>query len=761
MGVTPDQSELCHVEASDIEPHDVNYAVLSSEEQARLLDLQQAILVSVARGVDHLDVINQICKLEEGLLPNSVASVMLLDEKEEVLNVYAAPSVPPEGIAQLNGLRPGPGGGSCGNVIYTQKPQFVGNTFTDARWCDLRQLAHNFHLRACWSVPIFSSANKLVGTFALSSLEHRSPTPFHRKLLDIGSYIVGIVLERNKDEMALRVAATAFESQEGMLITDADGNILRVNKAFTEITGYMTEDVVGKNPSLLSSGRQDRRFYSEMWQSINDTGAWKGEIWNRRKNGEIYPEFLAISVVKSDEEKVTNYVASLSDITQHKKTEQEVRRLAFYDQLTSLPNRRLLLDRIKQAVSYSSRNQKYGALLFIDLDNFKILNDTLGHAAGDTLLEEVAKRLTACIRQGDTASRLGGDEFVVMLEDLSAHALEASEQAKLVGEKIIAALGKSYDLGSTEFSCTASIGVTLFHGHHAPDEDLLKQADIAMYQAKKAGRNTLRFFDRAMQDSINERATLEAELRRALDRGQFRLYYQLQVNAAHKPVGAEVLLRWQHPERGLVPPGDFIPLAEETGLIVPLAEWVLNTACAQIKAWKAHPEFNVLPISVNISAPIFYQPDFVDLVKSIVRTHDVGPMQLKLELTESLALKDVDAAIQIMGALREIGIVFSLDDFGTGFSSLAYLKRLPLDEIKIDQSFVKHIIEDNADKVMVMAIAGLGMNFELNTVAEGVETEAQFKLLHRCGCQTFQGYLFSKPLPLEQFEPLIRKLHQA
>jgi diguanylate cyclase (GGDEF)-like protein/PAS domain S-box-containing protein len=565
------------------------------------------------------------------------------------------------------------------------------------------------------------------------------------------------ISDRKQAEREVRIAAAAFESQDGMLITDANATIQRVNNAFTEITGYSAEEVVGRNPNLLTSGRHDKAFYAAMWKSLIKTGSWTGEIWNRRKNGELYPEHLTITSVKDRDGGVINYVASLADITMRKKSEAEIQRLAYYDHLTNLPNRRLLMERLHQALVASGRRKWGGALLFIDLDNFKNLNDTQGHDVGDLLLQQVAARLTSCIREGDSVARLGGDEFVVMLLELSSHPIVASEQAKTVGEKIIAVLSETYRLAEHEYVCTASIGITLFQGREQEAEALLRQADIAMYQSKHAGRNALRFFDQKMQESLNVRASLEAELRKALERGQLKPYYQVQVNAKGKPEGVEVLLRWLHPELGPVPPVQFIPLAEETGMIIQIGAWVLDAACAQIKLWQGREPFRNLVVAVNISAEQFYQQDFVEQVQFVIRKHNINPMLLKLELTESLAVQDIESAIRKMHVLKEIGVSFSLDDFGTGFSSLSYLKRLPLDQIKIDQSFVRNITNDNADKVMVMAITGLGMNFELNIIAEGVETEAQFKLLHRFGCENFQGYLFSKPLPVEQFEEWVLK----
>jgi diguanylate cyclase (GGDEF)-like protein len=436
---------------------------------------------------------------------------------------------------------------------------------------------------------------------------------------------------------------------------------------------------------------------------------------------------------------------------------EEIKNLAFYDTLTNLPNRRLLMDRLNHAMATSARSDGYSALLFIDLDNFKNLNDTHGHDMGDMLLQQVTQRLESGIRKGDTVARLGGDEFVVMLEDLSDQPIEAAAQTDTIGEKILAALSEPYQLDKIAHRCTASIGVTLFSGNQQATDELMKQADIAMYQAKKSGRNALRFFDMQMQENISARVSLESELHNALEFQQFHLYYQIQVDSASRPCGAEALIRWIHPVRGLVSPMQFIHLAEETGLILPIGLWLLETACTQLKAWEQDAITSNLVLAINVSAKQFYQADFGAQVKEVVQRHVINPRLLKLELTENLLQENIEDTISTMNKLNEIGIQFSLDDFGTGYSSLQYLKKLPLDQLKIDQSFIRDIASNISDKMIVHAIITMAHGLGFDVIAEGVETEEQRQFLMKNGCTHYQGYLFGKPVPIEQFEALLKQ----
>ena len=562
-------------------------------------------------------------------------------------------------------------------------------------------------------------------------------------------------------EAALSVAAIAFEIEEGMIVTDSDEVVVRVNRVFTKLTGYSAEEAIGKKLSMLKSDRQDAEFYPRMHEILLRDNYWQGEIWNRRKNEEVYPEWLTITAVVGKDGKITNYICAFFDITERKQAEEKIHNLAFYDPLCQLPNRRLLFDRLHQAAASSIRNRTCAGLLFIDLDNFKILNDTRGHDIGDLLLIEVGQRLRTCIRESDTLARLGGDEFVVLLEGLSEDNTQAAVQARLVGEKVLHAINQPYMLKDIEQHSTASIGISLFSNYRQNLDDLLKQADTAMYAAKKSGRNTLRFFDPEMQEALEVRSQIETGMRKALPSNEFRLFYQVQVDSKKQPVGAEALVRWVHPEQGMISPAKFIPVAEDTGLILPLGLWVLRTACEQLKVWESNPLTCELSLAVNVSARQFRQLGFVKQVSEVIEQHAINPSRLKLELTESTVLDNVTDTIAKMQALKLIGVRFSMDDFGTGYSSLAYLTQLPLDQLKIDQSFVRNIGTKSTDAMIVQTIIGMANNLNIEVIAEGVETQAQCDFLWGAGCRLYQGYLFSKPVPAKEFTALLTLLADA
>ncbi|MCK9394330.1 MAG: EAL domain-containing protein [Methylobacter sp.] len=560
------------------------------------------------------------------------------------------------------------------------------------------------------------------------------------------------ITERKRAEQELHIAAAAFETQEGIVITDADEIIVRVNQAFTRITGYTPEEAIGNKPSILKSGCHEPDFYGAMHYILQRDGQWEGEIWDRHKDGHIYPKWLAITAIKDRLGRVSHYVGNFKDITDRKVSEEKIKNLAFYDTLTGLANRRLLTERLEHAIAVYARTGCHGALLFLDLDNFKLLNDTQGHGVGDELLIEVAYRLKACVREVDAVARLGGDEFIVLLEDLDTVYDSASCQVRMVAEKIVTALAEPYILSSVVHNCSSSIGVVLISDPSTTADTVLAQADTAMYAAKKGGKNAYRFFDPVMQQELEQRVKFEFALRQAVNNDQLKLFYQPQVDANQHMIGVEALVRWNHPEFGLISPLHFIPLAEETDTILIIGRWVLRTACAQLKVWRDQSLTRKLSIAVNVSVKQFYQPGFVDEVREIIAQYAIEPMQLKLELTEGMVLKEMNTAIEKMLELKSIGVLLAMDDFGTGYSSLSYLKNLPLDQIKIDKSFVDGIKENSNDAFIINSVFALGKLMGINVVAEGVEDHEQDEFLKSLGCTVFQGYLFGKPVPVEELE---------
>ncbi|MGZ4969001.1 MAG: EAL domain-containing protein [Methylobacter sp.] len=659
------------------------------------------------------------------------------------------------------------GRGPMGTAIREGVPKIFNNFLNDPSTLPWQSMATAENIKASAAFPLMRGGH-CIGAMAVYSDEQDYFTPdlidLMRGLTEDLSYALDNFDReklRLKAEHELRIAAAAFESQEGILVTDAEHNILRVNKSFTALTGYSAEDIIGKPASILKSGRQDNEFYAAMWQSINRDKYWQGEIWNKRKNGDVYPEWLCITAITNPEGVITNYVGTFTDISQRKADEERIKDLAYYDSLTKLPNRTLLFERLNLALNASNRNKTHGALMFLDLDNFKTLNDTLGHDRGDQLLLEVGRRLQSCVREVDTVARLGGDEFVVMLEFLDEQEIEAAIQAHTVAEKIRRNLAEFYLLKSNidnklqpfvEHYSTGSIGFVLFLGHETTSEELLKRADLAMYQAKQAGRNVIRAFIPEMQEALNLRASLETDLRNALDRNELNLYYQVQVDVSGKPIGAEALIRWNQTERGLIPPAEFIPLAEETGLILPIGYWILKQGCETLVDWAKYPETRKLKLAVNISCRQLSQADFVEHVYAILEETGANPALLKLEITESVILDNVEDTIAKMHAIRNFGVNFSMDDFGTGYSSLSYLQKLPLEQLKIDQSFIRNMAFNNHDSAIIRTILALGKNLNLNVIAEGVETEIQREHLTNYGCLIFQGFLFGKPVSADTFK---------
>ncbi|AOE83993.1 putative bifunctional diguanylate cyclase/phosphodiesterase [Pseudomonas sp. TCU-HL1] len=564
---------------------------------------------------------------------------------------------------------------------------------------------------------------------------------------------------RESERQFRQQASLLDKAQDAIVVHGMDHRILYWNKSAERLYGLSKEEALGQSAQELIY--QGQSAFNEATDRLIEVGDWAGEVTLKRRDGSLITLESHRTLVRDDDGQPQSVLSINTDITHRKTAEQEVKRLAFYDQLTGLANRRLLLDRLQHLLAVSARSLHTSAVILIDLDNFKALNDTLGHDRGDMLLQQVAHRLSNCIRESDTVARLGGDEFVVLLENLNESPPEAAIQVKAIGEKIIDALNISYPLDGYDHHSTPSLGIALFQGQLNTVDDIMKRADLAMYRAKAAGRNTMRFFDPEMQAVATARARLEADLRQGWQNKELVLHFQPQVNSEGQVIGAEALMRWQHPERGAILPTEFVPLAEETGLILPLGHWVLQSACAQLTAWSKHPETARLGMAVNVSARQFHHPDFVGEVLEVLRCTGADPKKLKLELTEGLLVEDMESTIAKMMELKEIGIGLSLDDFGTGYSSLSYLKSLPLDQLKIDQSFIRDVLVDPNDAAIACAIVSLSRILGLSVIAEGVETEAQRAFLFSHGCKTYQGYLFSPPMPAERFREYVHARSMA
>jgi diguanylate cyclase (GGDEF)-like protein/PAS domain S-box-containing protein len=560
------------------------------------------------------------------------------------------------------------------------------------------------------------------------------------------------ITERRNADAELRIAATAFLSQESILITDTDLRILRVNAAFERDTGYTQAEVKGRTPRTLSSGEHDAKFYRQMWDAIKATGHWHGEIRNRRKNGEVYPQSLTITAVSNLAGEVTHYVGDYIDKSAIKKAEEEINKLSNFDPLTGLANRRRLLSLLEQNVARSVELNHFGALLMIDLDEFKNINNTLGHQAGDALLIEVAERLQRLVPSQGIVARYGGDEFVLMLAALGKNAAEAAHKVQEVAQAILTELEGNYHLQASQYYSSCSIGVTLFGDGSADTAELIKQMDIALFQAKSDGGNDIRFFDPAWQTAVGERALLLVELREAIRQHQFELYYQPQWDVDGVVVGAEALVRWNHPVRGVIAPLEFIPFAEKNGLILALNHEVLELGLARIKAWQQLPQCQNLKLSINLVAEQFYEDSFAKTLISRLQELAIDPRLLMFEFTESTLMDNLELAKLNMHKLNETGVQFAIDDFGTGYSSLTYLSQLPLNLLKIDQSFVRNIHLKGKDAAIVRTIINMALTLDMEVIAEGVETESQRDFLFNNGCTLYQGYLLGRPVPASQFE---------
>lgn len=764
------ESRLSHTVRSPVfnsegKPKFLLGAILDVTDQESLqqqIDSDRRLLELLLSGAPIAKILEQFCISYEADFPGITCSILLLSSDGAHLHHGAGPSLPLAYKEAIDGIAIGPAVGSCGTAVYQQREVLVSDIPNSQLWTNFRELAlsHNFH--ACWSVPIFSTKHRVLGTFAIYHTSPRTPKNYELLAIRRGAYLTGLAIEnhlieqqmldnqKTLREAALHTQAILDNMAEGVVTFDTHGEITSFNKAASHIFGYTSHEVIGRNVQQL--------FLYDNLESFSFQVTSDQEIQGRHKGGKTFPMSIATSSIMRNEQAV--FIAIVRDITQNRQNEEEIRRLAFYDSLTLLPNRRLLMDRLKQAMSTAARTGQHGAVMFLDLDHFKVINDSSGHDVGDELLQQVAARLKGCVRDGDSVARLGGDEFVVLLEGLSTQTYEAVNQTEVIANRILKSLGQSYMLRGHVYNSTPSIGIVIFMEDSEGMEDLLKKADVAMYQAKSAGRNTARFFDPNMQATAAARAALEKDMRRGLNQNEFVLFYQIQVNSSGSITGVEALVRWKHVSRGMVSPAQFIPLAEETGLILPLGQWVLESACQQLVEWSQNPDTAHWTVSVNVSASQFTQPTFVDNVLNAIKKTGANPYLLKLELTESMLVKDVEDIIKKMNRLKAVGVGFSLDDFGTGYSSLLYLKLLPLDQLKIDQSFVRDLLTDASDAMIARTIVALGQNLGLMVIAEGVETHEHHAMLTLMGCNAFQGYYFGRPVSAQALNELIPKFNR-
>jgi len=761
------QFEWVHKRIDNNQPFSADVLISASEIdgksviQATIRDITQQKRTQFYESMQHqvLDLLCQrppltpllelIIHIVETAHPNIVCSILLLDKDKKHLLMGAAPHLPNCYKNIINKIEISEGIGNCGAAVMTHKRVIVEDIQTHPYWESYRKIAAQAGLAACWSQPIIGANDSVLGVFSIYHHEISKPEQKDIELIEFTAQLISIAIERSQNNERLLMLSSIFtNTHDGITITDKNKRIIEINPAFTEITGYSYEEVRGKNPSLLSSGKQNPEFYDEMWQQVNKQGYWQGEVWNRHKTGEIYAELLNISTLLDEKGEVVNYVGIFSDITQSKQQQEKLHLMAHYDVLTKLPNRALFADRFQQAMVHSHRTKQQLAVCFLDLDNFKPINDMHGHKVGDQLLIEVAQRITAAIREEDTVSRQGGDEFALLLNNIAS-----VDQCEHTIARIQYALAQPYIIKDSHYTISASTGVTLYPNDNSDIDTLLRHADQAMYQAKQAGRGCYHLFNMEQDHAITIKQQQLSEIGQALINNEFQLFYQPKVNMkTGKVFGAEALIRWIHPKKGLIPPLDFLPLVDGTVLEIKIGDWVINQALFQLNSWQQ--QGIMLEVSVNIASMHLLSVSFIEkLAHTLSLYPDVNANNLQLEILETSALGDLNIIIDIIKQCKkQLGVSFSLDDFGTGYSSLNHLRNLPIDVIKVDQSFVRDMLDDSDDYVIIDSVIGLASSFCRGVIAEGVETINHGLMLLIMGCEQAQGYGISKPIPADLFQ---------
>ncbi|MCK6412102.1 MAG: EAL domain-containing protein [Azonexus sp.] len=732
------------------EGHDITLR-RQHEQRERIRNRLFALLAADAPLSEILDEI--VRHVEDGE-PGARGAVMLLTPEGDCLRLAAAPSLSPDFVRLIDGMAVGEGNACCGTAVARGSRVQVADLTSHPYYAAWREGVAAEGLASCWSEPVFAASGRLLGSFAIYRDRQGEPGDDQIEAIQQAAQLVGDALERKRIDEELRLASSVFQSSsEGIVVCDAQRRILAVNPAFTRITGYSPEEAVGRDPGFLGTGRTPPSLYREMWESLGASGQWFGEIWNARKNGEVFPEWLTINALRDEVGRVYRYIGMFSDVSSRKQWEDQIWRQTNYDALTELPNRRLFRDRLQQEARKAQAAQQPLALLHIDLDHFKEVNEQLGHAAGDSLLQQVAGRLLGCAGGADTTARLGGDEFALIMP-----AQPDLGRVEQVAQDIVEQLAEPCRINGEPVYVTASVGITLYPNDGEAHELLLKNAEQAMYAAKEGGRNRYSFFTPSLQEAALQRQSLSRDLRQALALRQFELYFQPIVDLTSGRIfKAEALIRWKHPERGFVSPADFIPLAEELGLIEELGQWVFFEAVRWALVWNEHPaaDGGIFQISVNKSPRQFQNgKTHLEWVEHL-RHCGLDPRAIVIEITEGLLLDEASGALDKLKHFRRQGLEIALDDFGTGYSAMAYLKRFDIDYLKIDQSFVRDMENNPGDRAIVEAMVVMAHKLGMKVIAEGIETEAQRAFLFAAGCNYGQGYLFSRPVPAGAFTALL------